>query len=69
MWRALDSDLVICVIYPVLLINTPCSEYPFKALRMRKRSQEEEKGDDGLLERYVDRRGKKGSTGRGEVVL
>ena len=49
--RALDCDLAICTISPVLLINTPCSKYPVKALRLRKKSQEKEKGGEGLLER------------------
>ena len=51
LWRALDRNIVICTISTVLLINTPCSESPVKALRLRKRSQEEEKYGKGLLER------------------
>ena len=50
-WRALDYDLVICAISPVLLINTSFSESLVKSLRSRKRSQEEEKGREGLLDR------------------
>ena len=51
LWRALDCNLVICAISTVLLINTPCLEYPFKELRLKNRSQEEEKYCEGLLER------------------
>ena len=40
LWRTLDSNLGICTISPVLLINTPCLESPVKELRTKKRSQE-----------------------------
>ena len=49
--RELDSNIFICAIYPMILINVHCSESPLKVLRMKKRIQEEEKGGDGLLER------------------
>ena len=50
-WRALGSNLVICAVSPVLLINTLGSKSPVKSLRLIKRSQEEENGSEGLLER------------------
>ena len=52
-WRALDRNLVICAISPVILINRPCSEYLVKSLSLRKRIKEEDKGGEVLLERYV----------------
>ena len=49
LWRAMDYNLVICTISTVLLINTPCSEYPVKALRLKNRSQEYDKGGNGVV--------------------
>ena len=40
-----------CAISTVLLTNTPYSESPVKALRLRKRIHEAEKGGDGFFER------------------
>ena len=62
--RYLDRYLTICTISPMILINTTCSEFLFKARRPRKRSQEEDKGGEGLLIRYVGRGGKKFSIGK-----
>ena len=49
--RVLDRNMVICAISTVLLTNTPYSESPVKALRLRKRIHEAEKGGDGFFER------------------